>query len=374
MGQSVSAGHSPLTLWAVLLMLVSVGTPTAAAGAAECECRHLDALQAELRNARRLQQAFDNQSRALRSMGVLASVAALQRFAATSAREGLVRVPGYTGPAEVEYVPQGQNVHEDAIGRLGTEKLCALSQGSARALGQARAGSPCDGIASALQAHEDHHHRFCLRLGYPAYRAMHGADRATEEAESYGIQIGVLRSEIANMLARANVRVIVKTRMRSEMPKNPVYSALVVENYAEVLAKSAAASGPMIRLECDGKQTTTAAVEGGNCRMVGVPFSIPARAKVETDGLDAQIDYAPDSMIPSFGIQCRIPGQGSGSGMTIPTPSRPGDFRQAARLPLRDGAEMMIDIATTEAARIAARAGVRMTGQSSVRLVCPPKK
>jgi len=60
----------------------------------------------------------------------------------------------------------------------------------------------CDGVGKALEAHEQYHKTTCVRAGYRAYLAMHGADRAQEEAEAYGAQIAVLKAEIARALKK----------------------------------------------------------------------------------------------------------------------------------------------------------------------------
>src|SRR5215468_9251804 len=123
-----------------LLLLVALAP---AARAAECTCEHLPAIQAELRNAQRLQTAFRNQIAALRALGPGASQGALQQFAAGDARHGLEAVPGYNGPSGFD--------------SFSADQLCTMAESAARRLEQAERATACDGIAAALRAHENVH-------------------------------------------------------------------------------------------------------------------------------------------------------------------------------------------------------------------------
>ena len=136
--------------------------------AADCNCRNLDVLQAELRNALRLQAAFRGQIAALRGMGEGASQGALQSFAAGAARQGLEAVPGGQ-QGEVDYVPFGQDVAVDRLASFDNDRLCAMRPSSAAALNAAVAAAACDGIGGALRAHEAVHVAMCRGIGYRAY-------------------------------------------------------------------------------------------------------------------------------------------------------------------------------------------------------------
>jgi hypothetical protein len=64
----------------------------------------------------------------------------------------------------------------------------------------------------------------------------------------------------------------------------------------------------MIRFDGKGQQTIDATVKG-KCRITGgVPFKLPARANIETDGFEAQIRYALDGPIPGASLQCQLAG------------------------------------------------------------------
>jgi len=165
-----------------------------------CECEHLKTLQIELRNAQRLQQAFRGKVPDLGKMNGGTSKAALQQFAAGDARKGLETIPDYKGPSSFDYDSWGDSQDPDQTHKYSKEKLCALTSSASQSLVDAMKASACAGIATALDAHERHHHGFCVRLGYLPYLNMHGADRAQEEVEAYGAQIAVLQAEIARVL------------------------------------------------------------------------------------------------------------------------------------------------------------------------------
>lgn len=351
--------------------------------AAECTCRNLSVLQAELRNALRLQAAFRGQSTALRGLGAEASRDALSRFSVGDARRGLERVPG-GGESEVEYVPYGQDVYSDMYDtpsfpgqtrQQRQEQLCAMRASSAAALDAAVRGAACDGVGLALRAHEAVHVNLCRSTGYLGYIRMHGADRAAEEAQAYTAHIAVLRAEIIRVLERLNPRIEVMTSVRMMPPANPLYSALVTEVEADLRMTRATvvdANAPLVRFEGQGRQNVNSRVEG-NCRMTGgMPMVLPITGSIETDGLEARIGYAVSGTSPAMAMQCQVPGGGRGMGMTMPVPISGGP-PSAINLPLRNGAEEITDMANTPAAAMLAQAGARLSGQGRFRLVldCP---
>jgi len=125
-------------------------------------------------------------------------------WAASDARRGLTPVNGSGGPAEVDYKPWGDHLNyqddESVTRKFSNEQLCQRSEESAAALEAAKGKSDCQGIAEALQVHEDWHLNFCRRIGYrPYWLSMNGADRAQEEVEAYGEQIKVLRDILSHL-------------------------------------------------------------------------------------------------------------------------------------------------------------------------------
>lgn len=128
------------------------------------------------------------------------SKAELQRFAKTDARRGLVNVPGYNGPTEFNYESWGDVFTNPGLPGTHTDKeLCAFSDDARKLLDQAKDASACAGVGAALEAHEQVHMKFCLQLHYGVYFDMHGADRAQEEVEAYGVQISMLRDVIKSL-------------------------------------------------------------------------------------------------------------------------------------------------------------------------------
>jgi hypothetical protein len=250
-----------------------------------------------------------------------------------------------------------------------------MSAEAARLLDQAAQAAACDGIAEAIRIHENYHVTMCRRVGYRGYEAMHGADRAREEAEAYGVQIAALRAAIARVLERTTVRVVFEQNVRTQMPPNPLYVAVVIQSRGDLRASRAGMTGDAIRLDGQGTQTTNISLESQNCRMTGgTPYTIATRGGLDTDGLTATLRYAIEGTLPSLGMQCRVPGQGQGYGMSMPVPvDTRGNVPPAATMPLRDGAEITFDMAQSQAAQMVAGSGVRITGQAKLRLECPAR-
>ena len=367
-----------------LAAALMVATP---ARSAECDCTHIAALQAELRNALRLQAAFRAQMAPLQAMGTATSQSAFQQFAEGAARRGLEPVPGNSGgPDHVEYVGYGEGVavenldtpsHPGQTRQERQDQLCAMRPSSAAALDAAVRGAACDGIGRAVRAHEERHVSMCRSIGYLPYTIMHGADRAAEEAEAYGAQIAVLRSEIIRIVQRLNPRIIVTSNVRMAPPPNPIYTAVVTEVQAEVTMNRAVVletgGALLVRFEGQGRQATNSRVEG-HCRFTGgMPITHTVSGGIETDGLEARITYSLSGTTPALAMQCRVPGGGTGYGMSMPVPIS-GGLPEAIKLPLRNGAEQITDMATTPAAALMAQARASLTGDGRFRLVldCPP--
>ena len=194
----------------LFLVLSIVALPVASAfvvipsstAAPKCDCSHLKVLQHELRIAMQLQKNFQNKIPALQQMPEGASQGEFSKFVqGNEVRSGVEpSPPGYKGPQEVDYDPYGKaNLAAADDPKNTAEKLCSMTASSIAALTAAMDKSACTGIGEALKAHENVHMNFCKRVGIKPYMAMHGADRAREEAEAYGAQIKVLRDTIAKL-------------------------------------------------------------------------------------------------------------------------------------------------------------------------------
>jgi len=340
-----------------------------------CSCAQLGVLQSELRNAIALQQAFRNHIPTLRAMNTPTSQAELAAFAARSAGTRLEPVPGSAD--HVDYVPYGRSVYSTALGRYTDEQLCAWDSQALAAFERELRSVACDGIADALRAHEDMHLRMCRSIGFQPYYAMHGADRAEEEAQAYGAQIAVLRAEIARVFAAANPRLVMITRVRTAMPQNPVISAVVNENRGAVQVTSVGAPDTVsgrVPFTVQGSQEASVAMEGG-CRVTTpMPLHLGLAGSMETDGLELAVLLRTEGTLPMTSAQCAVQGR-RGMAMSLPVRVNAGTPGPLT-MPLRNGAEITTDMADTPAAAIAGAGGVSMTGQGVIRLEfqnCPAR-
>lgn len=355
----------------VLAALAANGAPqplaaTAVPASAECDCSKLKDLQLELRNAMKLQQAFTGKIAELRAMNRESAAIAFANFA-KSAATTVTRPATDKGPTAIDYISRGDGVSPDDDGKVKGEGLCLKSENADLALRDLDSGASCAGIAKAVRAHEDYHQNECSRLTYMVYREKHPADRAAEEAAAYGVQIAALRAEIGKVLEHTVVRIESEAHTRFTMPPSPApLTAEVVDNRGVVPMSRVSVSGEMIKLEGQGNQTTNATLEG-NCRFTGgMPFTLPARVTMETDGLDVQIRYTVEGKAPTLKSECTIEGQ-TATGTLMPHDG--GGNALVINLPLENGAEKVFDHSTGDGAKIVAQAGVKMTGQSKIRLI-----
>lgn len=175
---------------------------------AECDCSHLKALQIELRNALRLQEAMRNKIPELRALDHDNSMTRFKHFAEGDARNGLEPPPNYDKLSKYDQKALSQfNFYVEGFtlsdptrpsANWTTEKLCRLTPEAEAKLAKVKSLAACAGIAAALQAHEDVHTQSCMR-GFVAFFNRNGADRAQEEVEAYGVQIKMLREIIARL-------------------------------------------------------------------------------------------------------------------------------------------------------------------------------
>ena len=343
------------------------GSPLAAYSKAECDCSNLEALQLELRNAMKLQQAFTGKIAELRAMNRESAAMAFANFA-KSAATTVTRPATDKGPAVIDYISRGDGVSPDDQGKVTGEGLCLKSDNAKLALSDLDDGASCAGIAKAVHAHEDYHQSECSRLTYMVYREKHPADKAAEEAAAYGVQIAVLRAEIAKVLEHTNVRIEYEGEVRAQWPPNPAITAEIINIRGDVTMGRAPVSGDMIKLDGEGKHTTNATLEG-HCRFTGgLPIILTARGSIETDGLDAQIRLTTEGTSPTLKAQCTVEGQ-TGTGWTMPVNLSSGGNMPVINLPLKNRAEKVLDQSTGEGARILTQAGIKLSGQAKIRLI-----
>jgi hypothetical protein len=351
-----------------LSTLVTASRPTPPA--AECNCTHLEELQRELRNAQRLQQAFRNKIPALQSLPPDQSLIEMQRFSQTDARKGFENPPKPTGESAVDFTAKGDLLYDPSHPTNPTDlTLCDMAPSFKVALEKAVANAACAGIGEALKAHEEVHHKSCVRRGYVPFFKMKGAERAQDEVDAYGEQIKVLRAEIIKVLEHAQVTVITDVKTVILMPKNPLYTTLKLDNNAEIQTTRVSGTADRFRFDGQGTQANNASVDG-NCRMSGgVPYNLPAQVSIDTDGITADVSYETMGTMPSISMKCSIPGAGEGYGMSVPVQMNRGKV-PLTKMPLKDGSEVVIDMAQSEAAKLMAGAGATVTGKATIRLVC----
>lgn len=345
----------------------------------ECDCSNLKTLQLELRNAIRLQQNYRKEIAVLRGMEQDPDADTsypLKKFGEGegpgTARAGLEPNP-QPGPDSGGYTGRGQGFLDPTKTHSASEQ-CEMDMGSSNDYERVLNAAACAGIARALQAHEEFHIHACVSLGgWRAYFTRKGSAKAQEEVDAYGAEIAVLRAEIAKVLEKAEIHVILDVNTRMQMPPNPLYTAINITNNADIPMSRVSATTDLIKLEGDGQQQTNGSIEG-NCRFnSGLPSSIPARATVETDGVEAKINYNLAGTAPGMTMQCTV-GNKTGYGMSIPVPIS-SNAKYDFTVVFEDGATKEFDQASGQSAQVMARGGAKMSGKGIVRLmVCSSGK
>ena len=171
----------------ILSTLVTASGPTVTF--AECNCSSLEELQRELRNALRLQQAFRKKIPELKATPHDQSVIELNRFSKAEARDGFEEPQKDKRVSAVDFTAEGDLLHDSAHPppNKTNEELCRMTKSFEDALKEAMQKAACDGIGKALQAHEEVHHKSCLRLGYVPFFKMNGAERAQDEVDAFHV-------------------------------------------------------------------------------------------------------------------------------------------------------------------------------------------
>lgn len=348
--------------------VTSSSNSTSAPDQTECDCSKLKTMQIELRNAIRLRQNFQNEAAVLRGMEKGTSQSAFHQFVGSGAvNAGTEPIPGYKGPDSFTYTARGSNMGEHPS--FPVAEQCEMTPGTKLDYDAVLKAAACAGIARALQAHEQVHINTCLGAGgYLPYVGRHGADWAQEEVNAYTAEIATLRAEIAKVLEKAELHVIVEANTRMQMPPNPLYTAINISNKADVLMNPPTSVGDdSFRFEGTGSQETNGSIEG-NCRFTsGLPSTLSARATVETNLVDAKVNYNVEGTSQSTAMECQVGGQ-TGRGMSFPVPiksNNKGDFT----LLFENGATKEFDQGSGQAAQIMASGGAKLTGKGTVRLV-----
>jgi hypothetical protein len=369
---------------ALVALALLAAAPAAAQSSRDCDCRDLQDLQRELDNAIKLQQFFQGSVQELRGYGPDASQIAFQQVAQRAWDQS--RAQG-SGRHEHNVLSSfyGSDVSSDLFGEQTPARRAQLCQPTAnmrRDLDEAMRAAPCRGIAEALRRHEQHHVDACIAsersegqrrfVGYPAWIRQTGAEFAEQEVAAYGAQIAALREALSDVLDRSNFALEGETRQNMAMPPNPLYSAInvMVRNRIE-LRRSGSSGDRGFVFQGEGPFTVNATILGRCSFTGGVPYTLTARAELRSDGTNAEVAYSLAGAFPNIGVQCDIPGAGRGRGGVTGgavQPEPPGRFT----MPMRDGGEWRYDLSQSEIARMAAGAGVRVTGETMMRLVCRP--
>jgi hypothetical protein len=270
-----------------------------------CDCSHLSNLQAELRNARLLEQRHRAEAERLRNMSSEQATTAYAEFLMSSSK-GLECVPG-GDKISIDYELAGdlKSWEDRTSGRYTHAQLCARSQNSENDLkiGVARAG--CRGIGDTLRAHEDFHVETCERMGYPAHFFMHRSELATDEAEAYGRHAASLGAIIVRILEEAEPRVL----FFSEQNIGGV-NLEILNGETRPIDVMPIGSGEFL-LRGSGELSTTVMRTQPGCWVAsGSSYKQPLSTYLTTDGLTAWVRAHVTPVEHEIGYQCSDGGGG----------------------------------------------------------------
>jgi hypothetical protein len=267
----------------------------------------------------------------------------------------------------VEFEPRGWGL-QDRKNRP-VEILCEMSKATIDELEKAMHASACLGISEALRAHEEVHHTTCLQAGFFPFIERHGVDVAQDEIKAYGVQIEALRALIGRVLEGGGARVEMEATLQTLVPLGvgdpdiPGPDVIQSTSKGEVAFTRSVLADAGIHLEGEGKQLVNATVQGICSLIDGVPFSIPARAKLGIDGDQAAIQYS----LPTPGAWATALCHDPGPQKVFPFFIAAGGPARPIQLPLKNGAEHAFKVEDVAAALVP-DAGIRITGEGKMRL------
>jgi hypothetical protein len=369
---------------ALVALALLAAAPAAAQSTQDCDCRHLTDLQRELSNAIKLRDFFQRSVAELRTHGPSASQIAFQQVAQSAWRLSQAEGSERHEPNVLSSF-YGSDVSPDLFGEQTPERRAQLCQPTAnmrRDLDQAMRATSCRGIAEALRRHEQHHVDACIAservegtrrfVGYEAWIKQTGAELAEQEVAAYEAQIAALRQAIVDAVGRSNFALEGDATQVMTIPQNPLYRSITMTTRTRVeLRRSGGSQDGRFQLEGEGSHTVNGTIQG-RCRYTGsIPYTLTGRAELTSDGTRAEVVYSVSGTVPAFGVQCDVPGAGRVGTSGGPTPAG-GDLPGRFSLPLRDGGEWRENAAQGEVARMLAGAGVSVSGEARMRLICRP--
>jgi hypothetical protein len=278
---------------AIALVAPSTETARAQSGSAAppaCGCAQLPSLQAELRNAMRLEHRFRTEAKRLKKMEDESEARRqYERFAREASRDDLERVPGGQ-VREVSYVSRGSELGESGLNRdrVPDADLCARTRANERAFARALSDAVCRDVARALREQGDDAARRCAASGFAAHSGANAVDRANAEADAYDRQIVRLRAAIIRILNETGLRVDFDARQTTAGGRR---SRVEIAQRGEArLGATKAIASDLFQMEGDGQARVDMQVQERACSS-SRPVAYDWAAIVTTDGLSAEIQF-----------------------------------------------------------------------------------
>jgi hypothetical protein len=282
---------------AIALVAPSTETARAQSGSAAppaCGCAQLASLQAELRNAMRLEHRFRTEAKRLKKMEDASDATReYERFAREAARDDLEPVPGGE-VREVSYVSRGSELSRTELtsalnnDRVPDADLCARTRANERDFARALSDAVCRDIARALREQGDDAARRCAASGFAAHSSANAVDRANAEADAYDRQIVRLRAAIIRILNETGLRVDFDARQTTAGGRRTRVE--IAQRGEARLGKTKAIASDLFQMEGDGQARVDMQVQERACS-ASRPVAYDWAAIVTTDGLSAEIQF-----------------------------------------------------------------------------------
>ena len=342
-------------------MVLGVAAPAAAVQPL-CDCRNLDSLQADYRNAKALEAYFQKLAEHLKAYEASEAEAwgnDPKRIATLSGKEnaryrsqnppGQVMEPvrGYTGPAAVD-MPRGG---------------CTQKPSDLEALEN---GSPCYAMAEAALNHEAYHREICDRMGAKAYWERPYSAFALEEVEAYRQHAAELKEDLRRVLDESDVVFSAEWDLEIDVQGMAKYGYKYNASTKDIGWPS---GGDTWTMTGDGTSTVTftkAVIAGMQCTPTGAAKST-YQAKMTTDGLTFSLEMENLSTSGTLGIKC----PGGGGGGPVGEGAAEAGGMIAKDVPLAAGDNVLPgDMAETMSAMMAGMGTVTGKGKRVLSVTC----
>lgn len=353
----------------VVAVLVCVCPAFAYAAPKACSCKHLEAIQQELKNAIYLAKFQADMAKAVekaeKEQKELREKNPSHPLARRSVRKAseiewenqrakiqlpFPNVTGYTGPNSVSLVN-------------GT---CTNVAADLKALAD---GASCKEIGTITLEHEEEHRNLCTSMGVGPYWDRLYSEIAKEEADRYKAQAKALRELLKKVIDASTVKVSEETELT--ITSGPTENKYRIATPAFKLSGKSSPGKDDWELTGKGKRTlavTSVKLPGMTCTPPTQKLASKVTGTLKLDGLTMKLDESSVSEGGTLTMTCKVPGKGQGIGMGVAPPGDTGSGEVFKDEDVQRVSDFTENIAKTPWGKAINQSGVVASGTQKVKL------